>query len=256
MTIVRSSRIAGLIALAAVSSVEAQSLNSRLSRQEFAAVYGGGEETSTASDLGTWGELDLSDSRLMTYAGSREGFILEDPARPFFGAVTLLNSHGYSITGPLSQFTRIEASGVTESMAEAAGEGTALMQVGSLGNRLEFQFSVSSTLSANLSGSVTLAAGGSFLSGWVTLQRFDGIVWAPVFDSLYLPGQQGVFNVDLELVAGEYRLIGDSNATAFASFPIASDTVENSWSYDLTIVPAPASAIVLATGGLLRRRRR
>ena len=78
-----------------------------------------------------------------------------------------------------------------------------------------------------------------------------------MFDSRYLPGEQGAFNVDLELTAGEYRLIGDSNASAFAfAGGAALATAENSWSYELTIVPAPASELVLAAGGLLRRRRR
>jgi hypothetical protein len=72
-----------------------------------------------------------------------------------------------------------------------------------------------------------------------------------------LPGEQGNFNLDLELTAGEYRLIAGSDATAFA-FAGGPPGVfaENSWSYDLTIVPAPASALVLAAGFLRGRRRR
>lgn len=249
-------RIAGVIAVAAASGVEAQSLNSRFSRLEYAGVYGAADQTSTASGLETRNTLDLSDSLSQAFTGSRKGFVLQDPLRPFFGAVGVSNGQNYSITGPVSQFTRIEASGLSESTADASDEGLAQMIVPSLGNRLEFQFMLGSSVSANFSGSVSLATGASFLNGWVTLQRFDGIVWVGVFDSFGLPGQQGSFNVDLELIAGEYRLIGDSNATAFAGGEIASSTVENSWSYDLTIVPAPASAIVLAAGGLLRRRRR
>jgi hypothetical protein len=102
-----------------------------------------------------------------------------------------------------------------------------------------------------------LAPGYGFLGGSVILQRFDGFIFATIFNTLSLPGEQGAFNLDLELTAGEYRLIGDSNASAFAfAGGAASATAENSWSYDLTIVPAPASALVLAAGGLLRRRRR
>jgi len=120
MSTVRSSRIAGVIVLAGVSPFEAQSLNSRLSRQEFAAVYGSAEATSAASEASTWGDLDLSDSRLMTFAGSREGFVRQELRRPLFGSVSLWHSDDHAITGPLSQFTRIEASGFTESMAEVS----------------------------------------------------------------------------------------------------------------------------------------
>lgn len=251
---IRTVRVAGVIALATAASVEAQSLNSRMSRLEYTTVYGVAEDTFTSSALQSSADVDLAGSLLLSFADSKAGLVLDDPGRPWSASVAVLNGHEFSITGSVSEFSRIQASGSTEVSAAATGEGSALMTVPSVGNRLEFGFTVGSTVSANLSGLVTLAPGYGFLSGSVILQRFDGFIFVSIFNSLSLPGEQGAFDVDLELTAGEYRLIGDSNASAFAF--AASATAENSWSYELTIVPAPASVLVLAAGGLLRRRRR
>jgi hypothetical protein len=249
--------VAGVIALATAASVEAQSLNSRLSRLEYTTVYGVAEDTFTSSGLQSSADVDLAGSLLLSFADSKAGLVLDDPGRPWSASVGVLNGHEFAITGSVSEFSRISASGSTEVSAAATGEGSALMTVPAAGNRLEFGFTLASTVSANLSGVVTLAPGFGFLGGSVILQRFDGFIFATIFNTLSLPGEQGAFDVDLELTAGEYRLIGDSNASAFAfAGGAASATAENSWSYDLTIVPAPASALVLAAGGLLRRRRR
>jgi len=257
MKIHGSGVLAAVLGLAAVPSVEAQSLNSRLSQVEYTTVYGAAEDTFTSSGLQSSLDVDPAGSLLQSFADSKAGLVLDDPGRPWSASVAVLNGHEFSITGSIAEFSRIQASGSSEVAVAATGEGSALMIVPAVGNRLEFQFNLGSTVFANLSGNVSLAAGFGYLSGSVILQRFDGFIFATIFNTLSLPGEQGAFNLDLELAAGEYRLIADSNATAFAFAggpPAAS--VSNSWSYDLVIVPAPASALVLAAGGLLRRRRR
>lgn len=250
-------RLAGVIALAAASGVEAQSLNSRLSQLAYAAVYGAGGDTFTSSASVTYNTLDLAASPLMSFADARSGFVLENPDRPWSAAVDVEAAHEFSITGSIAEFSRIQASGRSEVAVAATGEGLAQMFVPSGGNQLEFTFTLGSTVSANLAGSVTLAPGYGYLSGNVILQQFNGFIFATIFSTLSLPGEQGNFNLDLELTAGEYRLIAGSDASgfAFAEGPPAV-FAENSWSYDLTIVPAPASALVLAAGFLRGRRRR
>lgn len=245
----------GAVALIAASPAHAQTLTSRFSQQNYQSTYGGGGDVWSPTDSVTNGALLAADDESFAMSDTRNGFIVNDPNRPWGASVGFQAVHGYQVTGPLASFSRIRASGSTTLTATSSGEGVALMISANPGNTLELYFSLTSASLARLSGEVSLNPDGQNLAAQVTLQRFDGIVWQNVFNSLFLSGQEGVFDNDYDLTPGSYRIVGLSAGNAFHQ---TRTHLTNGWSYDLQIVPEPATVLALGTGvlALIRRRRR
>lgn len=241
------------VSVVLASSSFGQTMTARSSVLSYQAVYGGGGEAYTPSDMQAWSDLLPGDDRSLTFNDARSGFINQDPNRPWSASVGLSMSQQYAITGPTGQFSRIVASGQTQVSASASGEGLANMIAANPGNALEFYFSIASSLPAQLTGAVALNPDGQTLSGSVALQRFDGIVWANIFNSLFLPGQEGAFDQALMLAPGQYRIIAGASGNAFAG---VRPSQTNSWSYDFQLIPSPGTASLFAVGGLAMRRRR
>jgi hypothetical protein len=247
--------VAGGVLMAASAASGAATLTSRLSQLSFAATYGGGETAFTPGGPATDGALLATDSNELNFADSVAGFVLNDPERPWNASVGLAAQQTYAVTGPLSDFSRIQASGRTAVSASAGGEGLATMVAQSPGNSLELYFTLSDSVPATFSGVVDLSPDGQNLAAGVALQRFDGIVWANLFNSLFLVGQEGVFDLDLALTPGEYRVQSFATGNAFAG---VRPSQENTWRYDLQIVPGAGGGVALLAGGVLagvRRRR-
>jgi hypothetical protein len=232
-----------LCALSAV--VPAQNLTSRSTTLNYQATYGGGGDAFTPSDLVTDSQLLTSDNDSLAFQDTRAGFVNNDPFRPWGAGVGVDMVQGYLIDGPLGSFTRIQSSGSTSVAASSSGEGLASIGALNPGNELRFDFTLATARQARISGNVSLLPDGQNLHAGVALQRFDGIVWAYVFNSLFLPGQEGVFDNQLNLAAGDYRL------TAFASgdaFHVVRPTQDNAWNYDLQVVPEPGAMATLGLG--------
>lgn len=233
----------------------AQTLTSRASKVNYSAVYGGGEDTFQPTDSIENLALESADVESLSFMDTQVGLVLDDPARPWGAAVSVATGHVFGVTGPLDAFTRVQASGSTSVAASASGEGLANMTSINPGSELILGFSLANATPVNLSGAVSLDPNGQTLSAYVALQRFDGIVWQNLFNSLFMQGEEGSFDQALNLTPGTYRIVGRSSGNAFAGTRPAQT---NEWSYDLEVVPEPASLVVLGVGlvSLMRRRRR
>jgi len=228
-------RLAGVCMILAASSVHAQSLTSRLSEQQFDTVYGGGGDVIFAGLTESRTTLDPFDTMALNYKGFHAGVVPGKPEQPFTASVRLDVAQEYVINGSLSAISRIQASGSTEVFTGVTGAGVAQMISINPGNRLEFGFSIASTTDVRLAGEVSLDPGQVPFSGaGVSLLRFDGVTWLTVFSSaIELPDSEGTFDLELSLMPGDYRLIGESLGNAFS--PGGSPGQENSWSYDLIL---------------------
>lgn len=249
-------RLALVAVLASAASLTfSQNLTSRLSTLNYQATYGGGGDTFTPSESAVDNELLTFDTDTMAFSDSRSGFILGDPGRPWGADVSVSAFNSYITEGPLDNFTRILAQGRVRVEAASSGEGLANMTAVNPGSELKFEFSLASAKQASLEGYVSLAPDGQTLHVGVALQRFDGIVWANVFNSAFLPGEEGTFNNVYNLSAGNYRLVSYASGNAFHGVRPFQD---NSWNYDFQVVPEPGtmSALALGLAAVARRRKR
>lgn len=223
---------AGLLVGMAATAASAQTLTARSSTLSYQTTYGGGEDSFNSSDTLSVSDLVMDDDRSLNYHQAAGGRVLDNPDRPWGTEVSVNARHRFSIAGGLSRFSRIVAGGRVHVWASALGEGIATMSALPQGSSLEFRFTMQEELAARLTGAVSLDPDGQNLMAWVALQRFDGILWATVFDSLLMPTQEGVFDIDLSLVPGDYRLVGQSNGDAYAG--VRPEHL-NTWVYDLQI---------------------
>lgn len=245
-----------LVVLGALgASAHGQSLTSRFSQQNFNSTYGGGSSVFTPSGNVTDTALVSSDSEFQQFSDSKNGFINNDSARPWSASIALEQTHNYTVSGQLSSFSSISASGQTFVAAAAGGEGLATIFSSNPGNTLELYFSVGTAIPARLRGNVDLNPNGQNLAAFVALQKFDGIVWQNTFNSLFLPGQEGAFDNNYTLTAGSYRIVGLSGGNAFAG---VRPSQTNTWNYTLAVVPEPGSMVALGLGltVLLRRKKK
>jgi hypothetical protein len=169
--------------------------------------------------------------------------------RPYSAGVLVDLDHEYAISGSLSQFFSIAASGASHVVAASTGRGTALMNSSSPGNGLILEFTISDPTPFHLTGAISHPNPMAF--SLVALQEWDGIVWQNgIFTSyIHLPGGTGSFDVSGRLSPGLYRM---NSALALNAF--GNEDYSASYGYQLS-VPEPASSGLLWLGALLVRRR-
>lgn len=203
------------LALALAHSARAQSLISRESTLNYNYVYGAGGDSHTANITIPDNTLLASDSEQTGDSGATSGTLPGDPPRPYSAGVSCDLEHEYAVAGPLNNFRSITATGYSNAVTSSSGFGTAQMIATNPGNSLTLYFDLSTPVYYSLSGSIALDEAG-FSSG-VALQRFDGIVWAQVFNSIFLPGGQGAFSSSGTLSPGQYRIGSSLAVDAFGN---------------------------------------
>lgn len=222
----------GAVAVFASCVAHAQTLTARSSVLGYQTTFGGGEQSFVAADSAAWSDLLLADARTLTYAESLNGIVGGNPQRPWGALVSVNVAHQFEITGSISKFSRITSQGRAFVVAGTSGEGIATIAAEPDGSALEFRFTMNEALEGHLSGAVSLDPDGQNLAAWVSLQRFDGFLWVTLFDSLLMPTQEGVFDLDLTLPVGEYRFFARAGANAYAGLR---PYQHNSWTYDLRV---------------------
>ncbi len=237
-----------LFGVAAIAT--AQSLTARNSTLNYSYVYGFANDVQSGGNTVTDNALLGSDSEADGFSGMTSGNYLG--LFPYSGSVTGTHSHTYSVNGPLSAFSSISASGSTSATSSISGSGGADMTLKNPGNLLDMRFTLTGLKQYALVGSLGITPSEASAFSYVALQKFDGIVWQNVQNSIFLPGNQGSFNYAGTLTAGDYRVTSALSMRAFGNA-----SVSGSYQYNLTLVPEPVSIIgvSVACGWLLKRRK-
>ncbi|MBI5762747.1 MAG: PEP-CTERM sorting domain-containing protein [Planctomycetes bacterium] len=241
MSAIRLSLIGSLALLAAFTgSTYGQSLTSRTSLVNYNYVYGAGGDSHVGSDSIPDVSLVLSDIEGTGFTGSTSGVL--PGGQPYGAGVFADINHEFAITGSIGLFQSISASAFTHVSATATGLGSSVMNASNPGNELILTFTVADPVNFHLAGSITLPVGGA-VSSLVALQYWDGIVWQNgIFNSLFLPGSQGAFDVNGSLAPGLYRM-----NSAISLHAGGNEDFTGTFNYQLTI-PEPATAFLLAAG--------
>lgn len=226
--IVRSLIAIGILA-AATGEAMGQTITSRYTQLNFNYVYGAGGDSHVGGDNIEDSAILLSDSEETGYTGSTAGVLPGDPPSPYTAGVTGHVEQAYSIVGSVDLFRSISASGSTELTSSISGAGIASLSSTNNGNHVTFHFTIGHVVEYHLVGELDMTEP-SFFSG-VSLQVFDGFTWQWVFNSAFMPGFEGPFDVSGLLNPGQYRLMTTMGVGVFGS-----ETQTGNFNYTLTVV--------------------
>lgn len=240
--------IAICIAGAALTTgATAQTLVGRTSNQRYSYVYGASIFTVSDTVENTLTSILDSDGMTSHYDGVNTG--IAPGNLPFDTSVELDMDHQYTLVGNTSQFSGIYVHGGSGSETFAsgaiAGAGTTLV------NRLTLEFDLDSETDYNFIGNFELSNISPNALNYVSLQRFNGIVWTTEYTSLWLPGQVGGFDVSGTLDAGLYRI--DSQISIAAG---SNEVVAGAFDYNFQAVPEPITMFAIAPTLMLIARKR
>jgi hypothetical protein len=191
-----------------VSSTFGQTLISRNSHLNFNYVFGAGPDVFQDTQELTASTLNLSDIHSIGHAQSESGSV---PAGPWSAGISVGIQQQYSITGTAGLLSGIEASGASVGDTSTSGFGSAGLFSSNPGNSLILNFDLTQAQVYSLTGEIAFVGGASSTQTAVALQRWDGIVWQNVHNSLFLSGNQGAFDWSGTLDAGQYRMFSGLN---------------------------------------------
>jgi len=177
-----------------------QSITSRYSKLNFNYVYGAGGDSHTGGNIIEDNVLLATDTETAGFSDGTSGVLPNNES--YSAAVSCDLNQSYLITGPLTAFESISASGDVDVASAAAGAGVALMFSTNPGNELLFHFNVATSVHYDLGGNFTHPDPGVFHG--VLLQRFNGFTWESVFSTFFLPN--GPFASSGFIQPGQYRL--------------------------------------------------
>lgn len=227
---------------ALAASVCGQTLMSRGSTLNYNYVFGAGGDIHVGDDTATDAALLPGDVEGIGFSDSTSGVLPNGLG--YSAAVFSDLDLEYSVAGPISGFHSIVAGATSHVVASTTGAGTAAMFSSNPGNGLILTFTVSDPTPFHLTGWISHPNPMAF--SFVALQYFDGIVWQNgVFNSIFLPGGQGAFDVAGTLAPGLYRM-----NSALSLNVNTNQDLSAAYSYQLS-VPEPGSLGTLLIGAAL-----
>ena len=168
---------------------------------------------------------------------------------PWNARVKLYEGVAVVIDGPLNAATRI-ASGFDSDLDTTESNALVMANIINPGNQTLVTFDVASEVDAKLRGNISIL--GTDGSAELALQKWDGLVWQPVYTTT--PLTSSLSNSILwegTLTAGAYRMLSQGSISNFGT---ERTSVSGFYSLD-TAVPEPCTIAALAIGGLLLSRR-
>ncbi|HMO15998.1 MAG TPA: hypothetical protein PKD64_18430 [Pirellulaceae bacterium] len=233
---------------------QAQLIVGRDSHLNFNYVFGAGGSVYSDTQILNAMTQDLNDNLAIGHSQMEGG---SNPPGPWTAGIDVELAQQYSITGSLGNFSQIQASGFSTGETFSTGFGSVGLHSSSPGNRLMLYFDVIQPQDYSLTGEIAFTGTSPGAQNQVALQLWDGIIWANVHNSLFLPGSQGSFDWTGTLNPGEYRML----SVLGLSLPGGNQSAFRSYNYDfqLTSIPEPSSAAAVLMIGvvsvLIRRRR-
>lgn len=234
-----------------VSTCQAQVMTQMVRDVHYNGVYGAGGDSHTPSGSLNATNFVNTDSQHLFYTGSTSGSLSGDPYTA--GADCDLTNR-FTVFGSLpGVFSGISASAVTTASTFATGPATSFMHCSNPGNRMEFDFTLSSTTAYAFSGFIDQGGVPGNVFELITLQRFNGFNWENIFFSPFdIVGGEGSFNTSGSLIASDYRIISSIDAD-----PGPNEVKMSSYNYNFQMVPEPMTLLVLIPGlAILALRKR
>lgn len=242
MLISRSSK--SLLALTLLAALPVAShasiiLEERSSALQVFYIYGGGDNQFPGSN--SVGSIELNSDYSLSMSGSEQNSGNTEFG-PWEAGISYNLSQQWAETA--TGFTGA-ADTVLNSFEE--GMGSSRIESNAPGNELILSFTNTTATDFKLSGSLGREA-------LVTLEKFDGFVWNPVYTAANVGGfTMSSFNTVGHIDVGQYRLFANAFTTA------AGDQFsQTSYNFDFQAVPEPATmaALGLAIAAMIRRRRK
>lgn len=217
--------VLGVLTIAALEMpATAQSLTSRYSKLNFTYVYGAGADSHNDTIIVEDAVLVPSDTETTGYLGSTSGVLPGGTA--YSAGIDCDLDQTYSISGPLTAFESITASGQIAASSAISGAGIASLQCTNPGNELLFHFTVSTSVHYGLTGTFSHPNPGVF-SG-VQLQLFNGFSWDTLETTFFMPN--GPLGGTGTMIPGNYRMHSFIGVSTFGN-----QTATTSYDYTLTI---------------------
>ncbi|MBS1705170.1 MAG: PEP-CTERM sorting domain-containing protein [Armatimonadetes bacterium] len=243
--------LCALALLSGLTLAQAQTITARSSTLNYFATYGhGGDVVKNPSDSLTATDLLQSDSKGLALSDVQNGTYLSGQ---YFTSVDVSLNHSYQVSGPVSNFSRIDAqlhSSFVTSASGAAGAGSGGQSV-QPGNELLLDFTTAGFRYEFLGSSTYQSTGANVPHSKAELLKWNGSNWSFLESTIF---SNGLVRTGT-LGAGTYRLLvwGETkslNSTAFANTTLVFK--------NLDAVPEPATLAILGASlsFVLRKKRR
>jgi len=207
----RNIRFVVACALAAGTSVQAQTVTTRASKINQSWVYGACGDSHSGNSEQIDNTLVNVDSESVPFHAMASGVCPGN--QPYYSEIWAHAQHSFEFTGPLNNFSSLSARGLTYARCRASGLGVATIYTATPGNSVMVNFTITTPRNYHLSGFTNFNGN----AGYVMLQTFDGFTWQfSPFYSLFLPGSKGFFNQSGVLGPGQYRIEGNANTNCAA----------------------------------------
>lgn len=238
-----------ILGLAVTQFAYAQNLVSRDSTIRYNYAYGAGGNIIMDTVVETSNVVQQIDSMNGSYSDEIFGELAGNIQ--YSASVDITLGHIYEVTGSLSNFTKLKGGGSTFVSAAATGAGSAFIASTNPGNDMNLYFDVANSINFHLYGNLTFTESELGPGNVVALQKWDGASWQNTFTTFSLAGQQGDFNINGILTAGQYRM--KSQIVVDAVNPQSTAGV---YAYNLEVVPEPITMFAIAPAALLFARRK